>query len=81
MADAIKKFLTQVTAKEAVLLLVIAEQIREGKIQNLEAKKLIRTKNVFRVKRGMFRIIYKQTKTGCVVIDITRRSEKTYRDF
>ena len=37
--------------------------------------------SVYRLKKGDFRIIYEKKGEDIDIISVTRRSEKTYRDF
>ena len=81
MADPVTKFLAKVTAKERVLLSDILVKILNNRLSGLTAKKLIGSKDIFRVRKGVFRIVYRKTSTDCRIISVERRSEKTYRDF
>lgn len=81
MADAIAKFLVKSTPAERQLLIELIAQILADDMKGLSAKKLVGHRDVFRVRKGVFRIVYKKKKTDCTIIHIDRRSEKTYRDF
>lgn len=81
MSDPIAKFLAKVTEKEKIILSVIIWNILSDKLEGLNAKKLVGSKDIFRVRKGKFRIIYKRTATDCIIMSIERRSEKTYKDF
>lgn len=81
MADEVTKFLARVTKEERNLLLEMVDKILKNKLAGLNAKKLVGSTNVYRVRKGKFRLIYKRTKSDCIIMSIDRRSEKTYRDF
>ena len=57
------------------------EKITSNKTEGLQIKKLVGNTDIFRIRKGKFRIIYRKTKTDCIIISIDRRSEATYRDF
>ena len=81
MADAIKKFLAKVSAPERLLLIDLIQKILLDQVHGLQIKKLVGQDDIFRLRKGDFRIVYKRKKLDCVIISIERRSEKTYRDF
>jgi len=81
MADAVAKFLAKVTKAEKVLLIALVTKIVAGDMKGLAVKKLVGSTDIFRVRKGNFRIVYRQTSTDCLIIAIDRRSEKTYRNF
>jgi len=81
MADPIIKFLARSTATEKKILFGLIDRIVNRNIVGMNAKKLVGSKDLYRVQKGVFRIIYRQTKTAYVIISVDRRSEKTYRDF
>lgn len=81
MADAIAKFLAKLTKDERFLVDTILEKIELDSTNGLQLKKLTGHKDVYRVKKGKFRIIYQKTKDDFKLLSITRRNEATYRDF
>lgn len=81
MADAITKFIARLSKNEKILITELLEKIITGKAVGLQIKKLVGSADIFRVRKGKFRIIYQKTKTDCIIISVDRRSEKTYRDF
>ncbi len=81
MSDAITKFLAKVTSEERKLLSKIIEELLTDKMSARYGKKLVGSKDIFRIRKGKFRIIFKKTKTDCIILSVDQRSEKTYRDF
>ncbi len=81
MSDAITKFISKLTKEEKKIVFGIIERILKNELTGLNAKKLVGSADIFRIRKGKFRVIYKKTKTDCLIISVERRSEKTYRDF
>jgi mRNA-degrading endonuclease RelE of RelBE toxin-antitoxin system len=81
MPNAIEKFLAKINAKEKKLIQALLLHITKRNFTGLDHKKLTGSKNIFRVRKGDFRIIYKIEGRQTIVIAIQRRNESTYRDF
>ncbi len=81
MADAITKFIAKLSKTEKVVIVELLEKILANKTDGLQIKKLVGSTDIFRVRKGKFRIIYQKTKTDHIIISVDRRSEKTYKDF
>lgn len=75
------KFFSKLDRNNRIFLLELASRIRAGDLQGLNIKKLEGHSSFYRLKKGDFRIIYKKEGDGIEIISVTRRSEKTYRDF
>jgi len=52
-----------------------------GEIAGLDVKKIKNENNVFRVRCGQIRVVYKRENKKILFISVGRRNEKTYRDF
>ncbi len=81
MSDAITKFLTKLSKSEKAVIDATLEKIKLNDFKGLEVKKLTGHKDIFRIRKGKFRIIYQKTDSSYSIISIDRRSEATYRDF
>jgi mRNA-degrading endonuclease RelE of RelBE toxin-antitoxin system len=81
MTDIISKELAKYTAKERKLVKDILIQLRNGNTKGLNITKLKGHADIFRLKKGRLRIIYKQNNAAIKILAIEKRSEKTYRDF
>ena len=81
MSDAITKFITKLSKNERLVILGIIKKITSNNLTGLQIKKLVGSNDIFRVRKGKFRIIYRKTKTDCIVISVDRRSETTYRYY
>jgi len=77
----IEKFLAKLGEPRRDLVLELIHKIRIGNLKDLDVKKLEGESDVFRLKKGEFRIIYSRVGDEVNIISVTRRSEKTYRDF
>lgn len=79
--DKISKALAKLNHLELSQIKSILKLLLSGKLQNLDIKKLKGRKDIFRVRKGNFRIIYKTDKKKINILTIERRSEKTYTDL
>jgi len=80
--DKIAKALKKLNAKERASVKKILVSISVGKLEGLHIKKLRGRKDIFRVRKGKMRIIYRVGKSGdAFILAIERRSERTYRRF
>jgi len=81
MVDRIDKTLNKMSAKERELVLDIMEQIKAGRIAQLDMKKLQGLEHTYRVRKGSFRIIFHMANRDAIrIIDVERRSDTTYND-
>jgi mRNA-degrading endonuclease RelE of RelBE toxin-antitoxin system len=81
MTDKISKELAKYTAKERKLVKDVLVQLRSGDTKGLNITKLKGHADIFRLRKGKIRIVYKQDNTAIKILAIEKRSEKTYRDF
>jgi mRNA interferase RelE/StbE len=79
--DRIKKALDKLSLKERAILKSILLKLYDGKLLGMDIKKLKGHDDVFRIRKGGLRIIYRQKDEEISILTIERRSEKTYRDF
>ena len=78
--DNIEKLFRKITVKERALLSEISEKLINGETAGLNIKKLSGS-DFYRLRKGVFRIIFHH-KNGAPIIDSIRlKNEKTYRDF
>ncbi|MBP6881580.1 MAG: hypothetical protein KBC35_03060 [Candidatus Pacebacteria bacterium] len=75
------KFLKKLSKKEFDTLAEIIERIKSQKTDGLNILKLKGHQDVFRVRIGNIRIIFLATRDKVEILEISRRSEKTYKDF
>ena len=79
--DKTQKFLLRLNRKEQKETINLLNLILTGNITGLDVKKLSGFKDVYRVRSGKIRIIFRRLDSDVSVLEISRRNEKTYRDF
>lgn len=80
--DKIEKALRRLSAKERGVVKEILGRVQASDFRGLQVKKLRGHNDVFRIRKGDIRIIYRTRDDGGVsVLAIERRSEKTYKRF
>ncbi len=79
--DRIEKALARLSSKERIVVRTLLLRIQKGELNDLNVKKLKGRGDIFRVRKGTMRIIFRIAKAqGISVLSIERRSEKTYRE-
>lgn len=81
MVDRMLKVLKKLSRQERAEADRIIELILMNRLEDLDVKKLKGTSNVYRVRKGSVRIIFRKVDPVNRLVAIERRSEKTYRDF
>jgi mRNA-degrading endonuclease RelE of RelBE toxin-antitoxin system len=76
--DAIQKALKKLSAKERGWVRDILAQLMAGKLQGLDIKKLQGRDDIFRVRKGNMRIVYRKSSEDILILLIERRNERTY---
>jgi mRNA-degrading endonuclease RelE of RelBE toxin-antitoxin system len=79
--DKIQKAINKLNLKEKKLVKEIIKNLLSSKFLGLNIQKLRGHKDIYRVRKGSLRVIYRQTSEDIFVLAIERRSEKTYRAF
>ncbi len=78
--DKITKALQKLSGKERQKVKTILSRLLTGKIDGLDIKKLKDRNDIFRVRVGGLRIIYRvDQKEKIIVLTIARRNENTYK--
>jgi len=78
--DKIKKALRKLNAKEKKSAKDILARLERNNFSGLDIQKLKGRKDIFRVRKGKLRIIYRKAKNQQIfILALERRSEKTYR--
>ena len=78
--DKIEKALQKLTQKERDWIKYILADLERGKREGLDVKKLKGRDDIFRVRKGSLRIIYRTDGKGKIfVLAIERRREDTYK--
>ena len=76
--DKIKKALNRISTKERIRLKEILFRIDAGNFQGLNLKKLKGRNDVFRVRKGNMRIIFRKKDNSIKILSIEHRGSKTY---
>ena len=80
--DRIEKALKKFTEKERKTVKDILRMLKKGELSKLDIKKLKGRQDIYRVRRGGIRIIYRFDEAGEIfTLAIELRSEKTYKNF
>ena len=78
--DKIQKALQKFTQKERTLIQALLEKLDSGNTKGLDIKKLKGRNDIFRVRKGDMRIIYRLNgREKILVLAIERRREDTYK--
>ncbi|PYS26315.1 MAG: hypothetical protein DMF75_22330 [Acidobacteria bacterium] len=79
--DKIERALKKLSVKERETIRGILLQLDQGNLAGLEISKLKGRRDIFRVRKGKMRIIFRQSNSEIFVLGIERRSERTYKGF
>lgn len=79
--DKIKKFLKKLTAEEHLVVINLIEKIISGDLEQLDVKRLQGYSDIYRVRKGNLRVIFRKTAADTLIMEITRRSDTTYRKY
>ena len=82
MADKIKKLLAKLTAKERQLVKLLILRVQLDDTEGLDIKQLRGHDDLFRVRKGRLRIVYRKAAASeLLIVRIDRRNERTYKDL
>jgi mRNA-degrading endonuclease RelE of RelBE toxin-antitoxin system len=80
--DKIAKALLALSLKEREIIKDILLGIRGNSLAGFDLKKLKGAEDIFRIRKGKIRIIFKKNSDGEIsILAIERRSDKTYSKF
>ena len=77
--DKVEKALGKLTEKEQGQIKRILNQLRLGQPKSLDVKKLRGREDIFRIRKGGLRIIYRLEGRNIFILKIERRRESTYK--
>ena len=75
------KFLRKLNQKERLFAEELIFAVRTDALNGYDVKKLTGYVNVYRVRAKDIRVIFMRDGEQMVILDIGRRSEKTYKDY
>ena len=77
--DKISKALKKFSSKENKLVKLILEKIKKGDFKDLKIKKLKTRQDVYRIRKGSIRIIYRVKNKRIILLTVEKRSDNTYK--
>ena len=77
--DKISKALRRFSATEREAIKIVLNCLKSGRLVGLDIKKLKGRSDIFRIRKGDIRIIYRETDGDIFILAIERRKEKTYK--
>ena len=81
MVDRIRKTLRQLSSKEQKHITEAIKQIKSNDLKGFDLKKLQGRNDVYRVRKGNFRIIFRRiSDVENMIIAIERRTDTTYNE-
>lgn len=81
MVDKIQKALNKFSSKEKEFVKELLIKIKAGNVVGLDIKKLKGQSDIYRVRKGKIRIIYKINLETICLLAIERRNDNTYSGF
>lgn len=81
MADKIKKLLAKLNTQERELVKLLILRVKLDDTVGLDIKQLKGHTDLFRVRKGRLRIVYRKDTNSFLIVRIDRRNEKTYKDL
>ncbi len=81
MADKIKKLLAKLSVQERELVKLLILRVKLEDNVGLDIKQLKGHTDLFRVRKGRLRIVYRKDADNFLIVRIDRRNEKTYKDL
>jgi len=79
--DDLEKSLRKLTAKERKLIKDVFSRLSINDLQGLDLRKLKGTEDIFRVRKGGLRVIYRKERNKIFILAIERRQENTYKNI
>lgn len=79
--DKVDKTLKKLNRTDRGRALATFKKLKAGDFSSLDIKRLKESSDVYRVRTGDLRIIFKKVGSTVEIVDLGYRSEKTYRDI
>jgi mRNA-degrading endonuclease RelE of RelBE toxin-antitoxin system len=77
--DKIQKALKRLTEKERGRFKALLVQIERGDLKGLDIKKLKDREDIYRVRKGDMRVIFRKHKNAIYILALERRTSTTYK--
>lgn len=78
--DQITKTLQKLSPKEREQIKALFLKIKQGDFENCDLKKLKGHADIFRVRKGDFRVLFSKKNEEIRLLRLERRSDQTYRN-
>ncbi len=79
--DKIQKALKKLNPRERKTIKAILSKLSSGKLERLEILQLKGHRDIFRIRKGNIRIIFRREGNDISILSIERRSEATYKNL
>ncbi|HBH46638.1 MAG: hypothetical protein A2445_02685 [Candidatus Jacksonbacteria bacterium RIFOXYC2_FULL_44_29] len=79
--DKIDKALRKLRPKEKELFKILLVKIKQSDVSSLDVKKLKGRNDIYRVRKGEMRIIFRKQKNGIKILTLEKRDSKTYSQY
>ena len=79
--DKIQKALKKLTEKERELIRSLLDRLARGQTAGMDIAKLKGHADIFRIRKGTLRIIFRIEQSEVYILKIDRRNDTTYREF
>jgi mRNA-degrading endonuclease RelE of RelBE toxin-antitoxin system len=81
MADKIKKLLQKLKPKELEVVKLLLLRLKLDDTEGMDIKQLKGHSDLFRVRKGQIRVVFRKSGNAVLIVRIDRRNEKTYKDL
>lgn len=81
MSGKIQKLLAKLTPKERELVKLLILRVKLDDITGLNVRQLVGYDDLYRVRKGRLRIVYRKNSKEFTIVRIDRRNEKMYKDL
>lgn len=81
--DKIEKALKKLSGKDRQQFAQLLNLIKQGKLDNLDVKKLVGHKDIYRVRKGQWRVLFRvdERTNQTFILALERRSDRTYTNY
>lgn len=79
--DKISKAIRKLSRKQAKQVAEAIEQLLSQNTKGLDIKKLKGFQNIFRIRVGNHRVIFKKEGNDLLILEISNRDDNTYRKY
>jgi mRNA-degrading endonuclease RelE of RelBE toxin-antitoxin system len=81
MTTKLDKAIARLQAKDKAVAQLLIMRIIMNDIIGLDIKQLSGHKDLFRVRKGRVRVVYRQENTRTIIVLVDLRNDKTYKDL